>query len=305
MEATAIIAIFYTALHVATPLLFAGIGELITEKAGVLNLGVEGMMLVGAVTGFIVGIHYGGLWIPVVAAAGAGAAMAFLFALLTVGLRVNQVACGLALTIFGGGLSAFIGQSYTGRPLPLPDNWQVPLLSDIPVIGKLFDHDPLTYLAFILPVIVAWWLYKTRGGLILRAVGENHIAAHAMGYKVTAIRFAAVVCGGAFCGVGGAYLSLIYTPLWAENMTAGRGWIALALVVFSAWHPMRLLVGAILFGVIGVGELFLQGESYAPPSQILAMSPYLVTLIALVILSGRRKGRGIAAPNCLGHPFAI
>ncbi|MGI9305840.1 MAG: ABC transporter permease [Gammaproteobacteria bacterium] len=299
----AFVAVFYTALHAAAPLLLAGTGELITEKSGVLNLGVEGMMLVGAVVGFIAGFHGGGLWLPVCAAAVAGAAMAFLFALLTVGLRVNQVATGLALTIFGAGLSAFLGQSYTGKPLPppphaLPENW-----ADIPFLGKLlFAHDSLTYFAFLIPLAV-WFLFRTRWGLILRAVGENHGAAHALGFRVTAIRFAAVVSGGALCGIGGAYLSLVYTPLWAENMTAGRGWIALALVVFAAWRPLRLLAGAVLFGFVGVGELFMQGWNYAPPSQFLSMAPYLATLIALAVLSARRGAA--AAPNCLGRPFPL
>ena len=305
MEIATIVAILYTALHAATPLLFAGCGELITEKSGVLNLGVEGMMLIGAVVGFIVGAHDGGLFLACLAAAAASALMALLFAFLTVVLRVNQAASGLALTIFGAGLSAFIGQTYTGRALPLPENITLPVLSDIPVVGKLlFTHDPMTYFAYLLPLVTAWFLFRTRAGLVLRAVGENHQAAHAMGYPVTAVRMAAVVYGGVMCGLGGAYLSLIYTPLWTENMTAGRGWIALALVVFAAWRPLRLLAGAVLFGVIGVGELFAQGWEFSPPSQFLAMSPYLATLVALVILSARKRASA-QAPHCLGKPFPL
>ena len=186
-----------------------------------------------------------------------------------------------------------------------PEVWGVPGLAEIPALGKLlFSHDPLTYLAFILPCATAWFLFRTRSGLALRAIGENHTAAHAMGYRVSLARFLAVIYGGAMCGVGGAYLSLVHTPLWAENMTAGRGWIALALVVFAAWRPMRLLAGAVLFGVIGVAELFLQNWQYAPPSQFLAMAPYLATLIALVLLSARRGGESIA-PHCLGKPFPL
>ncbi len=306
METVAFAAVLYTAFHSAMPLLLAGLGELVSEKSGVLNLGVEGMMLAGAVVGFIVGFHSGSFLLAAAAAAVAGGTMAALFGVLTVILRVNQVASGLALTIFGIGLSAFLGQSYTGEPLEPPPVIAIPLLSDIPFIGRLlFAHDALVYFGMAMLAATAYFLSRSRWGLVLRAVGENHHAAHSMGYAVALTRFAAIVYGGAMCGLGGAYLSLVYTPLWAENMTAGRGWIALALVVFSAWLPWRLFIGAYLFGFIGILQLFLQGSGVAIAPQFLAMTPYLATIAALAIISGGKFKARLAAPRCLGKPFPI
>lgn len=298
-------ALLHASVLAAVPLLLAGLGEMVTEKSGVLNLGVEGMMLVGAVAGFIVGFNTGNIGLATAAAAAAGGGMAAMFALLTVTLRANQVASGLALTIFGTGLSAFIGQPHTGKPLEPPPVFPIPALSDLPLVGRgLFSHDALVYGAFAALAAVAWFLNRTRWGLALRAVGDNHDAARALGYPVTAIRFAATVFGGAMAGAGGAYLSLAYTPLWAENMTAGRGWIALALVVFSAWRPGRLLIGAGLFGLAGTLELFLQAAGVAVPSQFLAMVPYAATIIALAVICGRGRA-ALGAPACLGRPLSV
>ena len=298
-------ALLHAAVLAAVPLLLAGLGEMVAEKSGVLNLGVEGMMLVGAVTGFIVGFNTGSAGLATAAAIAAGCGMAALFAVLTVLLRANQVASGLALTIFGTGLSAFVGQPHTGKPLEPPPILPVPALSDLPVVGRgLFSHDALVYCAFAALAAAAWFLGRTRWGLALRAVGDNHDAARALGYPVTAIRFAASVFGGGMAGAGGAYLSLSYTPLWAENMTAGRGWIALALVVFSAWRPGRLLVGAGLFGLAGALELFLQAAGAKIPSQFLAMVPYAATIAALAVICGRGRA-ALGAPACLGRPLPV
>ena len=298
-------ALLHAAVLAAVPLLLAGLGEMVAEKSGVLNLGVEGMMLVGAVTGFIVGFNTGSTGLAVAAAAAAGCGMAALFALLTVLLRANQVASGLALTIFGTGFSAFVGQPHTGKPLEPPPVFPLPWLSELPLVGRgLFAHDALVYGAFAALAAVAWFLARTRWGLALRAVGDNHDAARALGHPVTAIRFAAAVFGGAMAGAGGAYLSLAYTPLWAENMTAGRGWIALALVVFSAWRPGRLLVGAGLFGLAGTLELFLQAAGATVPSQFLSMVPYVATIAALAVICGRGRA-ALGAPACLGRPLAV
>ncbi len=239
-----IIAIILATLGAGTPLVFASLGELISEKSGVLNLGVEGMMLVGAVCGFATATVSGHLWLGVIAAILAGAAMSLLFAVLTLTLMANQVAAGLALTIFGVGLSAFIGLDYTSESLTGMPPIHIPTLSDLPIIGPLlFSLDPLMYLSFVMFGAVTWFLYRSRPGLLLRGVGEAPESAHAIGYKVIHIRYLAVLFGGAMSGLGGAYLALVYTPLWVEGMTAGRGWIALALVVFATWRPARVMIG--------------------------------------------------------------
>ncbi|HSK40292.1 MAG TPA: ABC transporter permease [Arenibaculum sp.] len=288
----------------ATPLLFAATGELVTEKSGVLNLGVEGMMLVGAVSGFVVTAATGNAVLGVAAAAGGGALLALLFSVLTLGLLANQVATGLALTLFGIGLSALIGQSYVGMPLERLPRLNVPGLSDLPVAGPLlFAHDALIYLSLAMVAAVHWFLYRTRNGLVLRAVGENHDAAHAIGYKVAAIRLAATLFGGAMCGLGGGYLSLAYTPMWAEDMVAGRGWIALALVVFATWKPSRVLAGAYLFGGVTIAQLHVQGAGFAVPSQILSMLPYLATILVLVLISRDQTRIRLNAPACIGKTF--
>lgn len=291
-------------LTASTPLLFAALGEVVTEKSGVLNLGVEGMMLVGAVCGFAATVASGSVVVGVIAAAAAGAAMAFLFGVLTLSLLTNQVATGLALTLFGVGLSALIGQGFVGIPLPKPPSLAIPLLSDIPVIGPgLFDHDALVYLGLLAVPALAWFLTRSRAGLVLRAVGENHAAAHALGYKVIRIRYLAVLFGGAMSGIGGGYMSLAYTPMWAEGLTAGRGWIALALVVFATWRPERVLVGAWLFGGVTIAQLHVQGLGFAVPSQLLSMLPYIATIVVLVAISRDVARIRLNAPACLGKIF--
>ncbi len=298
-------ALLVTVVTAATPLLFAAVGELVVERSGVLNLGVEGMMLAGAVTGFAVTLTTGSGTIGIIAAAFAGAAMALVFGFLTLTLLANQVATGLALTIFGVGLSALVGSGFVGTPLPRLPRLDLPGLTDLPVVGPLlFGHDVLVYMAVLLTLAVAWFLARSRAGMILRAVGENHEAAHGLGYPVIRIRYFAVLFGGLSAGLGGAFLSLAYTPMWIEQMTAGRGWIALALVVFAAWRPLRVLVGAYLFGGVTILQLHAQGMGlFAVPSQVLSMLPYLATIVVLVVISvGPWKGR-LQAPACLGRPF--
>ncbi|CUH46181.1 ABC transporter permease [Ruegeria atlantica] len=284
----------------ATPLLLAAIGELVVEKAGVLNLGVEGMMIVGAISGFAISVETGSPWLGFIAAAIGGAVLSLLFVLLTQFALANQVASGLALTLFGLGFSALMGQSYVGVKPPSMGDIHIPLLSDIPVIGPiLFQHDPILYLGIALVAAVWATLRYTRVGLILRAVGENHDAAHALGYKVIKIRILAILFGGACAGLGGAYISLIRVPQWTEGMTAGVGWIALALVVFASWKPWRALLGAYLFGGITVLQLNLQAAGVAIPVEYLAMSPYIITILVLVILSADKS----SAPASLGRTF--
>ncbi|MCH9705430.1 MAG: ABC transporter permease [Proteobacteria bacterium] len=296
--------IIFAALQAATPLLLAGLGELTTEKAGVLNLGVEGMMIIGAVVGFIVTFHSGNFFLGTLAAAAAAATAAAFFGVLTVYLKTNQVATGLALTIFGLGFSAFIGLDYEGKTLSTLKPLTIPVLADIPYLGKLlFQHDVFFYFALAMLAALYWFFAKTRSGLIVRAVGENHHAAVALGYRVNLIRWAAVIFGGAMCGVGGAYLSLVYTPLWAQNMTAGRGWVVLALVVFAAWRPLRLALGAFIFGFIGIWQLFSQANNISVPAQFLSMTPYLATIIALVFIS--LYARQQSTPQCLTQPLPI
>ena len=282
----------------STPILLAAIGELVVERAGVLNLGVEGMMITGAAVGFIVAVNTGSPWLGFLGAAAGGAALSVLFGVLTQYLLANQVATGLALTLFGLGLSARLGQGYIGvKSPPFPD-WHIPVLGDIPVIGPIvFQHDPMVYVGLAIVAAVWWFLNRTRGGLILRAVGENHDAAHALGYKVRRVRMLAILFGGACAGLGGAYLSLVRVPQWTEGMTAGAGWIALAIVVFASWKPGRLLLGAYLFGGVTVLQLNLQAAGVAIPVEYLSMSPYLATIVVLVIMSAGR------APGSLGRIF--
>lgn len=282
----------------STPILLAAIGELVVERAGVLNLGVEGMMITGAVCGFVVAYHSGSPWLGFICAALGGAALSMLFAVLTQLLLSNQVATGLALTLFGLGLSALIGQGYNGIKAPNFPDWDIPLLGDIPVIGPIvFQHDPMVYVGLLIVAAVWAFLKYSRAGLILRAVGENHDAAHALGYNVIVIRFLAIAFGGACAGLGGAYISLVRVPQWTEGMTAGAGWIALAIVVFASWKPGRLLLGAYLFGGVTVLQLNLQAAGLAIPVEYLSMSPYLATIIVLVIMSAGR------APGSLGKIF--
>jgi ABC-type uncharacterized transport system permease subunit len=293
-----------TIITAATPLVFAAVGETVVEKAGVLNLGVEGMMIIGAIAAFATAVSTGSGLLAVVAGAAAGLALAFIFGVLTVYLQSNQVATGLALTIFGLGLSALIGHGYVGKTFPGLPKLDIPGLTTIPIVGPiLFGQDGLVYLSVASVALVAWFLSGTRGGLLVRAVGENHDAAHSIGYSVTLIRMAAILFGGAMAGIGGAYLSLAYTPLWVENMTAGRGWIALALVVFASWKPWRGFFGAYLFGGITIIQLYAQGMGVEVSAQFLSMLPYLATVIVLVIISRDEAKARLNAPACLGKNF--
>ncbi|MBL8570464.1 MAG: ABC transporter permease [Phreatobacter sp.] len=295
-------AILLTVVTAATPLLIAALGELVVERSGVLNLGVEGMMIVGAATGFAVAILTGSALLGVLAAVAAGMAMAALFAGLTLGLAANQVATGLALTILGIGLSGLIGRDFIGARRDPMARIVVPYLSDIPVVGKLvFAQDPIVYASVALLAGVWWFLFRSRAGLVLRAVGESHASAHALGYSVLKIRFLAVLFGGGCAGLAGAYLSLAYTPFWSPGMTAGRGWIALAIVVFASWLPLRAAIGAYLFGGVTVLQLHAQAQGLGIPSQLMSALPYLATILVLVLISAGR--RGSQAPASLGTPF--
>ncbi|RUM37512.1 MAG: ABC transporter permease [Desulfobulbus sp.] len=308
MDKHLVLSILVAAIGAGTPFVFAALGELVTEKSGVLNLGVEGMMLVGAVTGFIAMAKSGSLLLAVVCGMASGVAMAAVFGLLTLTLMANQVASGLALTIFGVGLSAFLGLDYKSFSLPGVNELPLPLLSELPVVGKLFfSHDILIYASFILFAGVSWFLYRTKAGLILRGIGEAPKSAHALGYNVIKIRYMAVLFGGAMAGLGGAYLSVAYTPVWVEGMVAGRGWVSLALVVFATWRPARVMFGAYLFGAITIAQFHIQGLGIEIPSQLLSMLPYLATIIVLVVISRDAKTIRLNSPASLGityHPEA-
>ncbi|GAA4225440.1 simple sugar transport system permease protein [Sagittula marina] len=285
----------------ATPILFAALGELVVEKSGVLNLGVEGMMITGAVVGFAIAVNTGSPLVGFVAAAVAGAALSLAFGLLTQFLLSNQVATGLGLTLVGLGLSSLIGKPYEGIKSPTLPKLNLGPLSDLPIVGRmLFSHDIMVYVSLAL-VVATWAFLKfTRAGLILRAVGESHDSAHALGYKVVRIRLLAILFGGACAGLGGAYLSLVRVPQWTEGMTAGAGWIALALVVFASWRAGRVLIGAYLFGGVTVLQLNLQAAGADVPVALLSASPYLVTILVLVVISAVGKH---GAPASLGRPF--
>jgi simple sugar transport system permease protein len=296
--------ILLATLGAGTPLVYAALGELVTEKSGVLNLGVEGMMIVGAVCGFSVAAESGNLWLGVIAATAAGAGMSLVFAVLTLTFQSNQVAAGLALTIFGIGLSAYIGLDYTSVALTGIGGVNLPVLSDIPIAGPLiFSLDPLLYFSFFVFAAITWFLYQTKPGLILRAIGESPEAAVSLGYPVIAIRYAAVLFGGAMAGMAGAYLALVYTPLWVEAMTAGRGWIALALVVFATWRPARVMLGAYLFGGVTILQFHAQGFGAEIPSQLLSMLPYLATVVVLVLISRDPNAIRLNAPASLGRAY--
>lgn len=292
-------------LAAGTPLIFAGVGELVAERTGVINLGVEGMMLIGAIAGFAFATQTGmGAGVGLMAGAVAGTLTALLFAVLALSLAANQAACGLALTIFGVGLSAFIGQNFVSTSLPGLQPLSIPVLSDIPFIGPILFHQTyVVYLSIITLVLVWWVLAKTRLGLLLKAVGESPESAHAMGYNVLAIRYGAVLFGGAMAGIGGAFLSTVYTPLWVENMVAGRGWIAIALVVFATWKPMRLMLGAYLFGGVTILQFHAQALGMDVPVELLAALPYLATIIVLVIISRDHKLLLMNLPASLGKSF--
>jgi general nucleoside transport system permease protein len=293
-----------TALASGTTLALAALGLLINERAGVLNLGAEGMMLVAAVAGFAVALGTGSDVLGFGAAAVAGALLATVFGVLVIWLNTNQYATGLAISLFGYGFSAFVGVGLVGKSLGERTPFAVPLLSDIPFIGPaLFRHHPMVYVAMGIAVALTWWLYRSRSGLLLRAIGENPEPAHALGYPVRRIRLAAVAFGGALCGLAGAYVSLVTAPLWVEGLTAGRGWIALALTVFATWRPLRALLGAYLFGGITVLQLSLQAQGVQIASHLLTMLPYLATILVLALISRDTAFIRINMPASLGKPF--
>jgi general nucleoside transport system permease protein len=291
-------------LAAGTPLVFAALGELIVEKSGVLNLGVEGMMLVGAIASFIVAAKTGAPWLGVCAGALVAAALSLIFAVIALTLRANQVATGLALSLFGIGLSAFVGRPYMSVVIAGIKPFSVSGITDLPVVGKaIFGHNPLVYVSIALFIAVHAFLYRTRAGLVLRAVGEAPQSARAIGYPVMAIRYAAVLFGGACAGLGGAFLAVAYTPSWVEGMTAGRGWIALALVVFATWKPWRVMLGAYLFGSVTLAQFQAQAAGIDVPSQLLAMLPYLATIVVLAIISRDETAIRINAPASLGKTY--
>ena len=288
----------------SVPIMLAATGELVVERSGVLNLGVEGMMLMGAVIASITVITTGSLFLAVIFGALSGLLTSIVFGFFALVLATNQVATGLALTIFGTGLSGLIGAEYVGKAIQRLEALNIPILSNIPYLGPiLFSHNILVYFSFIMAFIVGWFLLKTRPGLVLRAVGNNHDSAHALGYSVVFIRFCSVMFGGFMAGLGGAFLPLVLTPHWAEGMTAGKGWIALALVVFASWRPLRIPIGALLFSGITVMQLVGQARGWAMPSQFLSMLPYLATIAVLVIISRNKEFSIINAPASLGKLF--
>ena len=297
-------AIVLAVIAASTPLLLAAAGELVVERAGVLNLGVEGMMIMGAACGFAGAYLTGSTFVGALCGIAAGAGLAAVFAALTLGLAVNQVATGLALTILGVGLSGLIGAGFVGEKITPAPHLFVPVLSDLPVIGRIvFNQDAFVYVSIALVAAIGWFLYRTRAGLVLRAIGDNHTSAHALGYPVLKVRLIAVLFGGGCAGLGGAYLPLAYTPFFVPGMTAGRGWIALALVVFASWLPVRLVGGAYLFGAVSILQLHAQGAGFGVPSQLMSALPYLATVIVLVLMSRTRAGAGSAAPASLGMVF--
>ncbi|HUH40332.1 MAG TPA: ABC transporter permease [Castellaniella sp.] len=299
-----ILPILIATIPAGTAVLFAAFGELVVEKSGVLNLGVEGMMLVGAIAAFAVASGTGSLWLGIYAGILAGMIMAALFAFLTLTLMANQIACGLALTIFGVGLSAYVGQSYLNIVLPIQPEYEVPFLSELPIVGRLlFAHQPLVFVSWFAFAGVWWFLYRSRAGLTVRAVGESPSSAHALGYSVIGIRYLTILFGGGMAGLGGAFLATMYTPMWVEGMTAGRGWIALALVVFGTWRPGRIMLGAYLFGGITVAQLFAQSRGVAVSSHLLSMLPYLATVVVLVAISSNPTRIRMHTPASLGRLF--
>ena len=297
-------AILLTVISASTPLLIAACGELVVERSGVLNLGVEGMMIVGAACGFAGAWLTGSTLIGALFGIAAGMTLSLVFAALTLGLAVNQVATGLALTIFGVGLSGLIGAGFVGERISAAPKLYIPGLTDLPFIGRiLFGQDGFVYVSIVLVVAIWWFLYRSRAGLILRAIGDNHASAHALGYPVLRIRTLAVMFGGACAGLAGAFLPLVYTPFFIPGMTAGRGWIALALVVFASWMPGRLALGAYLFGGVSILQLHAQGAGLGIPSQLMTAMPYIATIIVLILISRTRGTAGSAAPASLGLVF--
>ena len=302
MEAYALL--LAATLNAGTVLALASLGLLINEKAGVLNLGAEGMMLCAAIAGFAAVVHTGSDSLGLLAGMGAGAVLAAIFGVLVIWLGTNQYATGLALSLFGSGFSAFAGIKYVQEKLPERLQFEIPGLAEIPLLGPaLFRHHPMVYLAVLLCAALIWFLYRSRTGLVLRAVGESPESAHALGYPVRRIRLAAVVAGGALCGLSGAYISVVYTPLWVEGMVAGKGWIALALTTFATWRPARVLLGAYLFGGVTMLQFHLQGAGVDVPSQLLSALPYLATIVVLALISRNPTWIRVNMPASLGRPF--
>ena len=296
--------LFAATLNAGTVLALAALGLLINEKAGVVNLGAEGMMLCAAIAGFATVVTTGSDWLGFTAGALAGAVLAAAFGVLVIWLNTNQYATGLALSIFGVGLSAFVGINFVQAKLPERTPFNAFGLGDMPLIGPaLFRQHPLVYGAMLLALGLVWFLYRTRAGLVLRAVGESPQSAHALGYPVRLIRLGAVVFGGAMCGLAGAYLSLVYTPLWVEGMVAGKGWIALALTTFATWRPGRILLGAYLFGGVTMLQFHLQAQGVQIPSQVLSMLPYLATIVVLALISRNPTWIRVNMPASLGKPY--
>ena len=304
METAFIITILATAIRAGAPVIYAAVGEIFAERAGILNLGVEGMMLVGAVSGFIVGVKTNNPWAGVAAAMVAGGLLSLIHAFLTITLHADQVVSGLALTIFGIGLSSFLGQNYVGVPGPQFEAIHIPILSNLPVLGPIFfSHDILVYLTFLLVPASAYFIHKTRPGLHLRAVGEDPATADVMGINVARLRYIYTFVGGVLAGLGGASLSLAYTPGWTEGMSGGRGWIAIALVIFAFWEPWRAMLGAYLFGGVQALQFNLQTVGITIPTYFLNMLPYLFTILVLVFATGERMRRHLGAPAGLGIPY--
>jgi simple sugar transport system permease protein len=302
MESYALL--FAATLNAGTVLALAALGLLINEKAGIVNLGAEGIMLCSAIAGFAAVVHSGNDWVGFAAGMGAGALLAAIFGVLVIWLNTNQYATGLALSLFGAGFSAFVGIQYVQSKLPERANYALPLLGDIPLLGPaLFRQHPIVYLTIALVAWLIWFLYRSRSGLVLRSVGESPESAHALGYPVRRIRLLAVVAGGALCGLSGAYLAIVYTPLWVEGMVAGKGWIALALTTFATWRPARVLLGAYLFGGVTMLQFHLQGTGVEVPSEFLTMLPYIATIVVLALISRNPAWIRVNMPASLGKPF--
>ena len=302
MDSTALL--IAATLSAGTVLAIAALGLLINEKAGIVNLGAEGMLLCAAIAGFATVVHTGNSWLGFAAGMAAGAFLAAVFGVLVIWLNTNQYATGLALSLFGAGFSAFAGIKYVQEKLPEQSQYPIPFLADIPLVGPaLFRQHPMVYIAMALTAGLIWFLYRTRAGLVLRSVGESPESAHALGYPVRRIRLAAVVAGGALCGLAGAYVSVVYTPLWVEGMIAGKGWIALALTTFATWRPARVLLGAYLFGGVTMLQFHLQSMGLDVPTQFLSMLPYLATIVVLVLISRNPLWIRVNMPSSIGKPF--
>jgi simple sugar transport system permease protein len=291
-------------LNAGTVLALASLGLLINEKVGIVNLGAEGMMLCAAMAGFATVVHTGNDWLGFAAGMAVGAVLAGLFGLLVIWLNTNQFATGLALTLFGSGFSAFVGTSFVQATISERPQYALPFLSDLPLVGPaLFRHHPLVYVTVLIALTLIWFMYRTRSGLVMRCVGESPESAHALGYPVRRIRLLAVVVGGALCGLAGAYISVIYTPLWVEGMVAGKGWIALALTTFATWRPARVLLGAYLFGGVTMLQFHLQGAGVEVASEFLSMLPYVATIVVLALISRNPQWIRINMPASIGKPF--